>query len=318
MLDSGSNGWQDDPEFQSMDNLDGDFYREPDVVRGISLAQSLESYGAISDGCHVKGSSLKGVHRFSSTSFLPRPCLDKFVQLTETTLYMLADGNACHLLNGLLDFLERQVTASIVKVNHQKFTIKADVIIDSTSCTLKIRTHSLQCGKWAVEFQRRKGDSVCFLAAYQLASQYLTGQFTGVESNTGAKPERPLLPLEPKSGFSSVQDENPFEPLLQMAGLIDQPDLQAEAALALVDLVEAHAIDASSLYGSHGLEKIGQLLKSKDRFDILYPVTRLLQVLAQNPEAALLINANRTIQTFLAGRDDQLSPQLSKSWMYTC
>merc|ERR1719238_2353373 len=118
-----------------------------------------------------------------------------------------------------------------------KFSIKLDVFADSMMCTMKVRVYNQGSGQFAVEFQRRTGDTIAFCATFQKASAYLKRFFTMADHSSPAEASPMLISFEPPmlpEGLAQEQmNEADLLPLLDMTGLVGAPWLQAEAAVSL-------------------------------------------------------------------------------------
>merc|ERR1712061_298226 len=73
-------------------------------------------------------------------------------------------------------------------------------------------------------------------------------------------------------------------PLLDMAGQVELPELQAESASLLADLAQ-DGMHVERLCTSAAFKRFKQLLMS-DRTEVAYPTACMLQSLVQYPEAA--------------------------------
>mmetsp|Transcript_111977 Transcript_111977/g.311776 ORF Transcript_111977/g.311776 Transcript_111977/m.311776 type:complete len:443 (+) Transcript_111977:90-1418(+) len=284
--------------------LGGDFYSEPDdVFRGISMRadahagllrgspgfhESLnmlpECLGKLEPGLsckaqHQSGCVFSGVERFTEGDVPPSVPADPFFKLEVTTIHV-SSSTPWDIGNNLLDFLNTKVVSSITKVSTLKFAIKADVLAESSSCALKVRTYREERERYAVEFQRRSGDSVTFNQTFQQARKFLSPHFTPVTimpavSRDFDHPQlkRPVV----------KETEGEITPLLDMAGLVDLPLLQAECAVALAQVAQDTRV-AASLCTSHAFEEFKKLLQT-NQTEVAYPTARMLLLLAQCPEA---------------------------------
>eukprot|EP00973_Karenia_brevis_P072801 10110035-Karenia_brevis.AAC.3 len=94
---------------------------------------------------------------------LPTDC---FFDLAATTGYVIS--NTPHEIGDrMVKFLREAVDSTIVKVNRCKFAIKANVSVEGLTFTMKIRIYKLRAAGFAVEFQRRSGDTIGFHRAFE-------------------------------------------------------------------------------------------------------------------------------------------------------
>lgn len=203
---------------------DGDFYREPDRAgfglssdMGFSSSTLLENVGI-------------NTETFMPTDFPPPSPTDSFFKLEMTTLYV-ASSMPCEIGNHLLDFLGTEVVSTITKMRRAKFSIKADVFVDSMMCSLKIRVYSQESGQFAIEFQRRSGDTISFNVTFQKLAAYLKLRLSMLSN----APDAPvvLFHSEPLPLSQGTMSDTHFAPLFDLAGLVGSPGLQAEAAACL-------------------------------------------------------------------------------------
>jgi len=167
--------------------LTGDFYREPDnlcrsvwfsdVSKDETVATAWTGHvTSMKTGCssdcllpHVVLHS----KRFEATQVAPKAPSDIFFRFKPTT-YWLHGVAAPDIGNTLLDFLASTRAATITKVNQAKFSIKANVVMDGSECTVKLRMYSDDAHRaLALEFQRRSGCDLVFNKFYQLVREYL-------------------------------------------------------------------------------------------------------------------------------------------------
>ena len=112
------------------------------------------------------------LERFDEGDVPPDPPTDRFFELEATTQYATSVA-PFEIGNHLLDFFNERVQATLVKMRRPKFGIKADVFIDGLMCRTKVRVYSLDGCRFAIEFQRRSGDAICYNGAYQKARRFL-------------------------------------------------------------------------------------------------------------------------------------------------
>jgi hypothetical protein len=91
------------------------------------------------------------------------------------------------VFNCLVTFLTSNVAASGVKVSRTKYSVKAEVIVESVSCTIKARIYS-QHGKYAVDIRRRAGDFFAFQNTSHLLRTFLEVHCSGISANNDGMP----------------------------------------------------------------------------------------------------------------------------------
>lgn len=298
--------------------IEGDFYGCEDDCKGATRGfvasdpYQLGTYGfhdlldknadCLSKGCYddVEGNQVphlvSHVARFTEAD-CPPPCPRDPLFSFETTTFFVLDAEPSEIGNHLLDFMGSKVVSSVTKVSRKKYAIKADVFVHSAMCTLKIRVYRepQQQGKYAVEFQRRSGDCVSFNGAFQLAAQYLKHRFVMVENAPEEAAEEPPPPM---LGLATGNlDEAAITPLLDLAGQVGLPSLQAESAAALAGIAQ-DSVTAEHLCSNRAFVEISKLLQS-DQTDVAYPTARLLSSLARCPKAQACFSCPGLLLTIL-------------------
>mmetsp|Transcript_28468 Transcript_28468/g.90721 ORF Transcript_28468/g.90721 Transcript_28468/m.90721 type:complete len:443 (+) Transcript_28468:178-1506(+) len=237
------------------------------------------------------------VERFTEADVPPKAPSDPFFKFEATTLY-LSTAAPHEIGNCLLDVLASQVSACVTKVNRKKFSIKASASHGNSTCSLKVRTYSQEQGSCAVEFQRRSGDRLAFRGVYGQAAEYLLRSFAATPGAPEAALEplaTPPVPPGPLGGDATAE----IAPLLEMADLEESPELQAEAAAALAGLAQDGQA-TEGLCSTQAFVAFEKLLQSK-RADVLHPMARLLERLAQRTEATGSF-ASGTLLTAVLGK----------------
>jgi hypothetical protein len=257
------------------------------------LKRLADAYADIGDGDWM----LPNLHRFASEDEPPSAPADEHWKYTKTTHHVQTEKprEGHKIGNYLLDFLvSKEVESEVIKVrapsdkksresNVPKFSIKADVFIENIMCTIKIRVYKDKRDNWyCVEFQRRRGDCVTFNNAYRRARAYLRVR-TGSPSPMKTDEVEPLQISEYAAGLLT-QDEIEITPLLDMAGMIHMPTMQADSATALADLAQDRK-RAALLCTDRAFEQFKSLLHS-DQTAVAYPISRTLSSLAERAEAA--------------------------------
>lgn len=290
--------------------IDGDFYREADnVCKGISLGDGfpisppLSKEFGFSTGLGYSSTVLSekvdiSTERFTEVDFPPNAPTDSFFKFEVTTLHV-SSSTPFEIGNHLLDFFRQQVVSSFTKVRRPKYSIKVDVFIDSMMCTVKTRVYDQGSGQFAVEFQRRSGDAISFNAAFQQASAYLKRFLTLATDSPEASPivlsfeAPPALPQEVLA--ESPPTEVDLLPLIDMAGLVGAPWLQAQAATSL-NFLAAERVRA--LFTPRVFQGIVELMQATS-VEVLYPTACSIHHLAQQAEAAPLFAAHRLLPQML-------------------
>jgi len=251
-----------------MPSLMGDFYCEPDdVVRGVTLPLG-DGFG-FSQACDIdKFSQFAHVEPFSipsnefQTSDVPPALPDELRPHLEATTLHLSEHSAVIAGNSLITFLEHVVHARIKKVNHKKFTIRADIIIEGFPCDIKVRIYQEQRAS-LLEFQRRSGDTVAFMRFYSQASGYLQGQHAAVDS--WRQPEIPHM--------ARLPPDEAIAPLIDMAEFHDV-NLLSDAAAALAAMSDDPAI-ACQLRMPCAFSVMQHLQQVND-FSVAFPTSHML------------------------------------------
>mmetsp|Transcript_71309 Transcript_71309/g.159655 ORF Transcript_71309/g.159655 Transcript_71309/m.159655 type:complete len:426 (-) Transcript_71309:8-1285(-) len=280
--------------------MEGEFFEPDDILKGMNMAAeahasrlgSSDMYKGLSKtpGGPSKASHVSpGDETFTEADTPPDAPTDPFFKLEVTTV-RITSRTPWEIGNDMLDFFKTRVVASITKVNRQKFTVKADVFVEASVCALKARAYQEEHGTYAVEFQRRSGDAVTFNRVFQQASKFLSPRFIPVKlTEKRYTPE--AYAEEASSEFggeellrsSAAESQGELRPLLDMAGLLDLPSLQAECAAALADMAQDTRV-ACRLCTRHTFEDIKKLLQA-DCTEVAYPTARVLLYLAQCSEA---------------------------------
>jgi len=145
------------------------------VTRSVLSTPALGSlaYRAEDPECYSKVGLLAETAEisFASTDSPPPLPQHPFFQLASTTLYL--KGVPAHELGDCLLAFLRGKAALAVKVRRGKFTVKAEVSIDGSPCTVKLRVYEMSDGCLAVEVQRRTADAITFAVMYGMLVQYL-------------------------------------------------------------------------------------------------------------------------------------------------
>jgi len=271
---------------------DMDFYREPDAVqKGVTLDSSNEALSSFFCHQHVEcgmffeqASIVRApiLSRFSNPDWPPRAPTDASFNFALTTLYV-PSREPWTIGNLLLDFFAVEVVSSLSKVNRNKFAFKVDVFQNYTMCTMKVKVCHQEDGQFAIEFQRRQGDSIAFNNVFNKAAQFLKSHgLSDVSSEARSLVDLspPPLPIQ----LASIVDETALTALLDLATLTGSPSLQAEAASALAEIAEDDA-QCVLLCTEHALQDVMKLFHTSAP-EVDYPAARLTHLLARRQEAA--------------------------------
>lgn len=303
----------------------GDFYNVPDnVVRGIAVGAADVPHmgGGLGDDFgkdfskggffdfappEMEFASLSRTHaddyarvsqQFSEEDPTPVMPADPLFKLEATTFFAAGCSSAAAIGNALLEFLGTKVVASVTKVNRRKCCVKADVFVDGSMCTMKVRVYSQPGGRFAIEFQRRCGNAIVFNVVYQQAVEFMRPVCAGLPepNRDGTGPVEVSPPVPPQIlGVSEVNAD--VSPLLDMAGMVEVPQLQAEAAAALATI--ARDSEPTPLCNERAFSEFKTLVQA-DSIDVAYPSSQLLKHLAQRPEAGRFFAQSGIVLAILA------------------
>lgn len=271
--------------------LSGDFYREREIYRGLTLCRGPVLAAAYSEGssdgpwgkCAEQEEWFGQLHKgeqgqqsFQPTDTPPQLPDDGCFTVEATTLIL--SGEAAWIAgNRLLSFLDEDATAHIKKVNRRKFTVKAEALWQGLTCEVKVRAYLMNSGECAFEFQRVGGDCLAFNGLFRLVKQRLCPSWS--EHVNTAAPPPPLPFVLDETELSTVS----LLPLIEAAQHADDVSAQAEAAAALAAAAEGGR-SVSELCSPGACAAISRLLKV-DRFQVSCQVVRLLAKLAIAPGA---------------------------------
>jgi hypothetical protein len=226
--------------------------------------------------------------RFQQGDEPPTPPKSDHFHLETTALY-ITTRDAHKIGNSLLDFFDSQIVASVLKVRQQKYSIKVHWFLDHLMCTAKIRIWKMVSKEnhYAIEFQRRGGDPFAFAEGYGQCMDFLASRFPEnaaeltMYKNGERKRSLPQPPPRPAEGCKRSDEELDTElfVLLDLAGMTEFPNLQAEAASALAKLACDDMCIATYLSKVCVLDKLLPLF-SCDSIDVVYPTARMLSAVA--------------------------------------
>lgn len=332
-----------------MQKPSNDFYcDDDDVVRGCSIAQAPgldslfskpseddmasgffnsfmpQTFGMpLKDGAYSLAPSssvaLQGSARplrFQQDDVPPAPPNTAHFNFEATSLF-ITTNEVHNVANGILDFLDSQVIASVHKVRQRKYSIKVDLFLDHIMCTTKIRIWKMKSkhNHYAIEFQRRGGDPFAFGDGYRRCIDFLVLQFPeiserSIEAN-GTEKQRSMPPPPPAPVDSNDRSEEELDvelfTLLDFAGMHQFPNLQAEAAQGLAKVACDDVCVAKYLSKFDVLDKLLPLLLC-DSVEVVYPTARMLSAVAMH--AASPIAEHSISKVLITKINDPKSNQL--------
>lgn len=215
----------------------------------------------------------------------------------EATTLNITTKDASKVANCVLDFFDSQIVASVLKVRQHKYSLKVDWFLDHIMCTAKIRIWKVasQQNQYAIEFQRRGGDSFAFAEGFRQCIDFLALQFPenaaelktyNGEERKRSMPQPPPPPTENRKRSEEELDTE-LSTLLDLAGMLQFPNLQAEAASALAKLACDETCIAKYLSKARVLDSLLPLL-SCDSIDVIYPTARMLSAVAMTSTNSIL------------------------------
>lgn len=175
-----------------------DPYKEDAVVRSVAVVDMGRSspvcgvmlagdFYSAPEACYTNGEVSPEeliLERFSGAHVPPSFPQDESCSFEPSTFYV-SDIEPARLGNHLVNFLTMAAGAVVTKVSSKKFTLKAEVDGDDGVCTLKVRIYKQEEGRYAIEFQRRSGESSALHKVFNEAAKHFTAPPT-------ARPSRPM------------------------------------------------------------------------------------------------------------------------------
>mmetsp|Transcript_130348 Transcript_130348/g.230319 ORF Transcript_130348/g.230319 Transcript_130348/m.230319 type:complete len:306 (+) Transcript_130348:112-1029(+) len=229
--------------------LASDFYCESDDgVRGVTLDLNSEmtSFCRAFVGYDEDGSAKACLKQSPTRQFTgraaPRQLPDDDLEVTSVTVDPRATAaDVCNILHA---YTTSEVTATNVKINPKKYTIKADILHpDGATCTYKVCVYSKEpLGGLVVVFRRRGGDAIAFNRIFRHAAAYLHSH---LEKHGDSHPEMERDLKAPVS--EPTTPETDLQPLLDMLAAKGEERIQAEAAIALSAMAVVNASVAAHL-----------------------------------------------------------------------
>merc|ERR1719265_2354545 len=256
--------------------------------------------------------------RFQQGVEPPAPPDSQHFHFEATTIH-ITTKDASKVANCILDFFDSQIVASVLKVRHQKYSLKVDWFLDHIMCTAKIRIWKVasEQNRYAIEYQRRGGDPFAFAEGFRQCIDFLALQFPenaeelnmhdGEERKRSMpQPPPPPSPTENrKRGEAELDTE--LSVLLDLAGMLQFQNLQAEAASGLAKLACDDACVAKYLSKDRVLDSLLPLL-SCDSIDVIYPTARMLSAVAMTSTNSIVEHsiAKAAIRKIGDSRSNQL------------
>lgn len=214
---------------------------------------------------------------------------DTFFELEATTLFV--HGAPSHEVgNAVLDFLLCDAEATVTKLSRRKCAVKASVLSQLGLVDLKVRIWRQEGEdlRLATEFQRKGGDTIAFAQVYGKASDYLKDRLPVASANV---PESSLreqwdLPVHVPEAHSvdGCSGVELVEPVFALASRADSPQLQEQAAAALLRALESGSLCATEALSANGVAALHELMQVACS-TVANLVARLLLALSSSPGA---------------------------------
>lgn len=276
------------------DFASSEFYGQPDdLCKGLTLTGSaydgysnVDSFGK-SLNSQKSGSGLKEdlLTAHFTQGEPPAAPTDSLFKLELTTIYAKPKSGQepCILGNAVLDFFRKKTSSVLTKVTYKKYAMKLDVFAGSAMFSMKARVYT-QTQQYAIEFQRRSGDTVSFNRIFQEAKDFLSNRSElDVEPQHFEAPRALQLPFCPPFDDFLDPNEDNLSPLYDLCS-IPVPQLQAEAAESLH---KAAKEGSEGIYKPRTFRSIYELLQSSST-EVLLPTSCLLREMAKAPQARAL------------------------------
>jgi len=213
----------------------GDPYTKPLAVRSVAVPISETLYsptfgGALAGDFYnmsedlYRSSSTHPIEltleRFAGDDVPPSLPTDESFELEPTAFYV-SGKEAVKLGNHLINFLSMAAGAVVTKVNTKKWTIKAEVDGESGACTLKTRVYSAGDARYAIEFQRRGGETTALHHVFDQAMEHLATPLKTPKVSKGEGSTLAALDKRPvKTGIAEIvapRSGQPFTTSLSLA-----------------------------------------------------------------------------------------------------
>jgi len=253
--------------------LSGDYYADhDDVTRGLTLFSGAESgfapLYATDKLVELPLRTAPSVFSQFDADCIPPALTDENRAYLAATSLVLPYA-PCAAGNALLSFLRgNQLQYQINKVNQEKFTLRADAIVDGLCCNIKVRIYDDFHGS-VVEVRRRSGDTVAFSKVFQKVQQQLLGT-PATDVSTFSSRTAPVLPYA-----EHVPTDEAIAPLLDMAAHCQDVNLIAEVVAALSAIAAENTLAAAELRKPCA-QQVFQDLRSITDFGVACPVSHLL------------------------------------------
>jgi len=181
----------------------------------------------------LKSHTVQCYRRFQATDVPPGVPLTSFFRLRPATYWLhLADSHV--LANMLLDFLTANVTTTIAKVSHAKFSMRVNICIDGSVCMAKLRVYSRDDnGALALELQRRSGCGLVFTRFYEEVGCFLAACQKSVQLELLNTLDVGCSPVWTKADVGSDGMAEPAALIMLACSQSQTCRMEAEASLAL-------------------------------------------------------------------------------------
>jgi hypothetical protein len=202
--------------------------------------------------------------------------------ISTVTLEVASAADAANVIHA---FLTTEVTAEILKLRPEKFSIKAQIFGPSwEQCILKVRVYQSAANvqALAVEFSRRSGDGLTFARTFAAARQRLQDRFGAQLVDDQLAPQLPeSVPSPPPTEWPGERPSALLRPLLDaVRGGTAPVEVEAVAALAVFASTGCAVLCAACIdMGLDVAAFLADLLASK-RLEVIYPAAHLALQLA--------------------------------------
>ena len=245
------------------------------------------------------GNYTKRFHNDERPSPLPT---DPFFKLESTTIHV-EEQSPQKIWNCLIGFLSNGIISNVLKISPQKFAIKSEFFMNSLFCVIKIRIYDTGPHAHAIEFQRRSGDSICFIQVFRKAVACLSAPLN-LERR-----ERMPLQLKDCPNPDIVIEKDDLDPILDMA-FTEQSHLQAEAARVLNVLAKENPL---ILLSSRSFAALYKLLENSAT-SVAYPAISIFRYLSLLPESAELFSEAELINLILEKAISSTTTKTLQNW----
>jgi serine/threonine protein kinase len=218
--------------------------------------------------------------RFSGSDLPPNIPTDESFELEPTT-FNVTGKEPAKLGNHLINFLSMAAGAVVTKINTKKWTVKAEVDDESGTCRFKIRIYRQGEGSYAIEFQRRAGETTALHRVFDQAVEQMApskpsprkGRDSATASQMEQRDKKDDASSAPASSGSSVPalgpgQRSPKAPRRSVPARISRPHTGAQRPsnpFAPEDLPERPASEPANLAAGSGLNAVRSRSKASTR-----------------------------------------------------